>query len=367
MRGHIEKRGKSWSIVIELPRDPKTGKRRQKWATVKGTKKEAEARLAQLLVELGQGCKLFDAQNLTVAQYLEKWLEGIKPTTRPNTFASCQRAAKKYSELLGDIPLAKLTGLHIQQAVNSESAKGDLAPSTIKLHLTKFRVALNQAVDWDILPKTPARRIRCPECEKPKIEFWEESEAHLFLAAAEKYRYFSLFWFGLHTGMRIGELLGLTWEDVDLDSGLVYVRRTATQFGVNPPKSVASRREVPLDAKTVKVIRKHRQHMMEEALGRGQGWTEGTYVFLTRTGRRVTNMETKKSFQSAIKRAGVKRITPHGMRHTFATSLLHRGVNPSEVAAILGHADVATLMNTYAHALPSDRKAALEAIGKAFG
>lgn len=77
-------------------------------------------------------------------------------------------------------------------------------------------------------------------------------------------------------------------------------------------------------------------------------------------------METKKSFHSAIKRAGLKRITPHGMRHTFATSLLHRGVDPSEVAEILGHS-VATLRDTYAHALPSDTHAALEAIRKAFG
>lgn len=83
-----------------------------------------------MVVELGQGHCYFDTQNLGVAQYLEKRLEAIKPTTRPNTFASCRRAAQKYSELLGDIPLDKLTGLHIQQGVNSESSRGNLAPST---------------------------------------------------------------------------------------------------------------------------------------------------------------------------------------------------------------------------------------------
>lgn len=124
-------------------------------------------------------------------------------------------------------------------------------------------------MDWDIIPKSTARRIRCPECEKPKIEFWQEDEAELSLAAAEKYRYFSLFWLGLHTGMRMGELLGLTWADIDLDIGLVYIRGAATQFGVNPPKSAASRREVPLDTGTVKVMKKHRKRMIEEVLARG--------------------------------------------------------------------------------------------------
>jgi integrase len=302
-----------------------------------------------------------------IQQYLENWLEAIKPNTRPNTFASCRRAAAKYSELLGNILLNKLTGLHIQQAVNSESNKGVLAPSTILLHLTKFRVALTQAVDWGIIPKSPAVRIKSPECEKPVIEFWEENEARLFLSVAEKYRYFSLFWVVLHTGMRIGELLGLTWEDVDMENELAYVRRTATQFGVNAPKSASSKRGIPLDPGTIKVIRKHRKQMMEESFARGQGWTEKHYVFVSRNGKRLTNSGIKGCFRCAIKRAGVKRITPHGMRHTFATSLLHRGVSPNEVAEILGHADVATLLNTYAHALPSDRKAALEAIGKAFG
>jgi len=367
VRGHIEQRAKgSWLVRVELPRDLKTGKRRQKAETVNGTKRQAEARLAQMLVEVGQGGYNFDAQNLTVAQFLDKWLEAIKPTTRPNTFASCRQAAKKYSELLGDVLLTKLTGLHIQQAVNSEVAKDKLAPATILLHLTKFRVALSYAVDWDIIPKSPARRISCPERVKPEIDFWEDSEAKLFLAVAGKYRYFALFWLGLHTGMRIGEMLGLTWLDISLENGLAYVRRTATQFGTNAPKRPSSKREVPLDPGTIRVLRKWKKQMMEEVLARGQGWDESNFVFVSKTGRAVTNMETKKGFHSAIKRAGIKRITPHGMRHTFATSLLHQEVPPVKVAEILGHS-VATLLDTYAHALPSDTHAALEAIGKAFG
>lgn len=366
MRGHITQRTKgSWTVRVELPRDPQTGKRRQKTVTMNGTKKAAEARLAQMLVGVGQ-CA-FDAQNMTVSEFLEKWLEAIKPTTRANTFASCSQAAKKYSELLGTVPLSKLTGLHIQHAVNREVSEGRLAPATILLHLTKFRVALSYAVDWDIIPKSPARRISCPERGKPEIDFWEDVHAKAFLVVAEQYRYFSLFFLGLHTGMRMGEMLGLSWKDIDLDKGLAYVRRTATQFGTtNAPKRPLSRREVPLTPETVKVIKKWRKQMMGEVMSRGQGWDECNFVFLSKTGRPVTNMETKKGFHSAVKRAGVKRITPHGMRHTFATSLLHQGVDPTEVAKILGHS-VATLLNTYAHALPSDRKAALDAIGKAFG
>jgi len=189
----------------------------------------------------------------------------------------------------------------------------------------------------------------------------------VFLDKTVNYRYHSLWWLDLRSGLREGEIIALTWRDVDLEKGLVHVRRTATPYGINDPKSTAGNRVVPIDSETVKMLKKHRKVVMEETLRRGGRWDENSPVFPTSTGRRLLGHNCQELFDRAVKAAGLKRITFHGLRHTFATILLRRGVNSNKIAKSLGHADVATLLNTYTHALPGDDEQVIRAITEAFG
>jgi len=366
VRGHIKQRTKgSWTIRVELPRDPVTNRRRQKTVTIRCTKKEAEAKLAQMLVDLGQGYHV-DAENITVGQYLERWLNAVEGQPRANTFVTYSCAVKKFSALIGEILLRKLTSLDVQEAVNKLQRKGGIGAGSVKRYLTVLRLALEQAVEWDFISKNQARKVKSAKYEVPEIEFWIEEEANLFLEKSIKYRYHSLYWLALHSGMREGELLGLVWKDIELGSGFIHVCRTATRYGTNDPKSSAGKRTIPVDTDTIKMLKKHRKVVMEETLRRGDKWTADQIVFPTRTGKRLHATKCRDFFTNAIRNTGVKQITFHGLRHTYATILLHRGVPPEKVAEILGHADVATLMNTYAHCLPKDEQAVLKAISQAF-
>lgn len=366
MRGHVRRRSKkSWTVVVELPRDPETGKRRQRWVTVQGTKKEAEQVLVELLVEIGGGLKGLPPGRLMVRQYLANWLQGIRGTIRSTTADSYRVAVQAFDPLIGSIPLVKLSTLDVQQAAQVLTER--FSPSTTKRYLITLKTALNQAVRWGMLPRNPARGVRLPRRGlggSPEIQAWTEEEMNRFLKSTVKCRYHSLFWLALHTGMRIGELLALRWVDLDLKNGVVYVRRTVSGKTIQAPKTVSSKRNIPIDPQTVEVMNRHRKRQVEECLRRGESWNEEMLVFTTRRGKRVDTKSTSYRFKKLTSRVGVREIVFHGLRHTHATILLRQGVNPKTVAERLGHRSVVITLDTYSHVLPDTQGEAVRVFSR---
>ena len=363
MHGHIRKRNKkSWTLVVELPRDATTGKRRQKRVTVRGTKKNTEKELVRLVNEIQTG-SYTELSGVTVGKYLDRWLEAMKENVKPTTLYTYGKHVKQWKIMIGVILLPKLSAMDVQLAMG----KFNVSSATKRVLLITLQSALNRAVKWGLLSRNPAGIVDAPRIQQKELCVWAERETNCFLNTVKKTRHYCFFRLALVTGARLGELLGLRWRDIDFEKKTIRITRTVARLpGMileQAPKTASSRRSVPVDGKTIEVLKKHRKKQIEDALRTGEGWKEEHLVFC--------NPRTKKPldpsvFEDAIHRyaqkAGVPDIRFHGLRHTHATLLLRQGVHPKVVAERLGHANVTMTLNRYSHVLPDSQFEAVKAI-----
>lgn len=370
MRGHIRRRSKnSWAVVVELPRDPETGKRRQRWVTVRGPKREAERVLNELLAEAGKGMVGTAPKSLTVSQYLDTWLRTVQDSVRPQTFRTWKSHVKHWKETLGNIPLIELTPLDVQRALTQLVPK--LSSSSRRTIFTVLRVAAKQAVKWGLVGRCPTDGVRLPANTPREMQVWNEEEIQRFLQAAKRTRCYSLFYTALTTGMRLGELLGLTWDYVDFDRREIVVQKTLLMpIKGEPvwqePKTPRSRRRIPIDEGTVRVLQQWRKKQVEERLRAGPAWHDYNLVFTTSNGRPLDFGFVAGRLKATAQRAGVPKIRFHDLRHTHATILLRQGIHPKVVSERLGHASVALTLDTYSHVLPDTQREAVTALERVF-
>lgn len=224
MRGHIAKRGKdSYTIVLNLGRDPETGKRKQQWISVKGTKKDAEKRLADLLHQIDAGIFLRPSK-ITLAEFLDRWLKDyVHPNMSPRTAECYEHIVRTHLiPSLGQLPLSQLRPEHLQRyyteklSSGRKDGKGGLSARTVRYHHATLHDALKYAIKWDLLARNPADATDPPIAKRHEMKVMTEDEVQKFLEAAKSTQYYALFYIALFTGMRRSELLALRWVDVDL-------------------------------------------------------------------------------------------------------------------------------------------------------
>jgi integrase len=192
----------------------------------------------------------------------------------------------------------------------------------------------------------------------------------MLLAAAFGDRLETLYVLGIHSGLRQGELLRLKWEDVDLEAGTSQVRRTLATTKDGPvltaPKIKGSRRTVKLTRSAVNTLRSHLERQMAEIDRAGSLWQENGLVFASEDGEPLDRRYlTSRRFKALQKRAGLPELRFHDLRHTSATLLLSKNVNPKIVSEMLGHAIIAITLDTYSHVLPKMRDQAAAAMENA--
>ncbi len=182
-------------------------------------------------------------------------------------------------------------------------------------------------------------------------------EARAFLGAARGDDLEALYRLALSTGLRQGELLGLKWEDLNIDGAELRVNHALQRFGgalhLVPPKTVRSRRSVPIPALAVETLRTHRARQRDARLLAGARWHETGLVFATKWGTPIEPTNATRSFKRLLARAGLRQIRFHDLRHSCATLLLVQGVSPRVVMEILGHSQISLTMNTYSHVIPA--------------
>lgn len=365
MRGHIKKRTEdSWTVVLYLGRDPSTGKRRYKWITVKGTRKEAERVLAEALIRVERREYGTAPLRLTTGQYIMQWLEAIAGYLKPGTVRSYSVHLKRLVPFLGQIPLAKLTALDVQQAL--AALPQDLAPATRRATFDTLGTALRQAVRWGLIHHDPTAGVIRPQKNFREIKVWTEEEILRFLETARKSNYHIVFYLALATGMRLGEILALTWDNIDFDLGVIHVNRSMTYCAsghlFQEPKTRAARRRIPVDEKTLTVLRQHKKDQAAQRLKAGPRWENYNLVCCTRLGRPLRHADVYHRLRPLALEAGVPVLRFHDLRHTHATVLLRQNVHPKVVAERLGHTRVAFTLDTYSHVLPDTQAQAVRAI-----
>jgi integrase len=369
--GHIRPRGTgAWELKYDIGRDPKTGKRTTKYATVHGAKRDAQRELRRLLGALDRGV-VADAGKMTVGQWLERWLAECKHTVAPKTWQERDAYVRLHLvPALGTILLAKLAPAHIQEYYTTAltsgrlDSKGGLSPQTVRHHDRVLHTALDRARKLRLIAVNPVDDVEPPRVERAKMITLRSDEQAAILAAAHGTDLYVPVLMALATGLRRGELLGLAWPNVDLDAGLAHVlqviEETKAGARVKPqPKTTNGRRTVTLPQAAIEALRQHKAAQAEECLRLGLGkpdllfprWAASPAVFGT-------------AFTRTAARIGIK-AGVHALRHTHITDLLAAGMHPKVVSERAGHSSVAFTLERYAHVLPGMQEAAAEHVDAA--
>lgn len=326
------------------------------------TRAEVAEKLTTAMAERANGVALiFDADKLTLGEYLERWLEdSVKGSVKPITHEGYERMVRVHiSPALGHHKLVKLTPGHLQ-FFYQERLRAGLAPSSVRYMHAVLHRALKQAHRWRLVRENAAAATDPPIPRPDEIRPLDADQVKTLLSAAKEAgdRLQALYVVAVTAGLRIGELSGLKWEDLDLERGTMQVRRILSRAKNGPrfttPKN-GKGRSITLTNGAVEALRSHRMRQNEARLGLGAEWQDNGLVFCREDGRPLTrDMVDRKSFKPLLKRAGLPENTRlHDLRHTCATLLLSRGVHPKLVQELLGHATIAMTLDRYSHVLPS--------------
>ena len=371
MRGHIEKRGKnSYSIAISLGKDANTGKYKYQWTTVKGTKKETEKRLSELLHQLDNGTFIKPGKT-TLAEYLERWLKDYAwPNLAPRTAEGYQYIVRSHLiPSLGQVPLTQLKPEHLQRLYSEKlstgrfDGKGGLSKRSVQyIHVTLHK-ALKNAVKLGMIGRNPADAVEPPRPQHHEMQTMNESDIHIFLELAKSTPYYALFYLALFTGMRRSELLALRWCDVDLLLCQLSVTRTIHQLHngdiiFQQTKTDKSRRMVSLSPSTAIVLREHRELHEKMRQSLDLTLTDEDLVFCQIDGKPLLPDSITHAWMKLARRTGMKGIRLHDARHTHASLMLKQGIHPKIVQERLGHSSIQITLDTYSHVAPGLQQAA---------
>ena len=354
--GHIRQRGpNSWQVKYEAgPRDPQTGERQTCTETVKGTKRDAQRRLRELLGAVDTGQHV-DPSRLTVAALVAERIELWRASGRNSTRTAERRRGLLNHQIrrIGHIPIQALRTTDVE-AWHAGLLAGGLAPRTIRDAHRLLVQALGDAVKHGLVVKNVARLQSPPKIRHQEVEIIPADMITPMLEKLAGHIFYPLVVTALYTGLRRGEQLALTWADVDLDAKVLRVDRaldeTKAGVAVKPPKTKAGRRSISLPdsswsmcsgpeapADGTPAVPASRQAADRcPGVPRQRGQAPGPSPFSTTWGRVAC-------------RLGLPKVSWHVLRHTHASMLIAAKVDIATIAARLGHENVATTLSTYTH------------------
>jgi integrase len=312
------------------------------------------------------------ARSRTLADWLDEWLTEIKAHdgTRPTTLRRYRQIVTAHLvPVLGKMRLDKLPPSDVQRLFAAR--RDTVAPATlVKIHAV-LRVALADAERLDLVPRNVARAVKGPSLGHEERRSLTVDEARTFLATIEDDRFEAVFVLGLTMGLRRGEVLGLRWEDVDLNGRSLHVRhalqRVEGTLRLVETKTRTSRRGLPMPSMAVRALERHRARQAAERLAAGAAWQDRGLVFTTGIGTPLEPRNVNRRFEQLRRRAGLVWLRLHDLRHGCATFLLANGVDPRTVMEILGHTTIRQTMDRYGHVLPERLRAAADAMDQALG
>src|SRR5215217_4048616 len=338
------------------------------------TRADVSAKLTKAMADRDDGL-VFDAGGSTVGDYLDRWLsDSVRGTVRESTYSRDKYLITNHIKpALGRLKLTNLNALHLQGLYRDRLDSG-LSGSTVQKVHHVLHKALAQAVKWNLIPRNPADGVKAPTPTPKEMRPLSAKEAWQLFEAAQDDRLEALYVLAVHTGMRRGELLGLKWEDVDLDSSTIRVCRTLTRIdngnrlALGEPKTKKSRRSVRLTQRSFEAFKRHRVRQAEEKLKTGSLYQHQGLVFANKSGGLINPSNLRqRSFAPLLKRAGLPQITFHDLRHTCASLLFQKNVHPKFVQELLGHASIAITLDTYSHMLPGMGGEAADAMREVLG
>ena len=369
--GNIRKRKDGrWEGRYTVGRDPKTGK--QIFKNVLGkTQAEVKAKLEKAIEE-SRGLDIVKAQSHTVGQWLDVWFEYYaKVKVRPSSHKTYQGYIKNHIKPhIGNIPLTKLTTLDLQvmyqelltkgrvDRIESQHQPKGLSAKTVRNLNQIISSAMKLAIQQKLISSNPADGCALPRIEHKEMKTLPADQLAAFLNEAKRTGTFELYYIDLATGLRRGELLGLKWQDIDLDIGVIHVRRQVGRIDGKvqeaPLKTKNAYRNISIGTDAVSILREKKK----------QDGGRSEYVFPSPTGGPMSPDSVLKMLHRVLERAGVPELRFHDLRHTFATLALQNGVDIKTVSGMLGHFSAGFTLDTYAHVTTAAQRQAADTMGE---
>jgi integrase len=348
------------------------------------------------------------AARQSLGEFLDSWLvDVVKPQLAPKTYVSYRDTVRKHiTPALGKIELGKLTPQHVQALLrekerekrhSSEQVEAlcqqfertgnpsserlaayrrdkeqepKLSPRTVAYIRTVLRIALTRAMKWNLVERNVAALADVPRQVRAERIPLTPEQAAAFLREAEGDRLEALYLVTAMLGLRLGEGLGLRWQDVELDTGTLRVRqavqRVDGQLIIKEPKTAKSRRTLTLPAIAIESLRRHRDRQTFEA-NTAKSWLDSGLVFTNNCGGPLEPSNVLKRFKATLAAAGLPKQRFHDLRHYAASFLLAHGVPMRVVMDILGHSQMATTADLYAHVMPAAHREVADLLDRAFG
>ncbi|MFD9486685.1 tyrosine-type recombinase/integrase [Streptomyces sp. NPDC059991] len=367
------------------------------------TRKEALAQLTEKTAASNRGVPMVSVQG-SLAAFLTYWLENVAvQQLRETTHTRYTACTNQYLiPGLGKKKLAKLAAKDVRTWLNKlrtlcqccargidarrkpdaqatrrprccaigKCCRKSLSPLTLAYIHSVLKSALEHAVREEEIPRNVARNVRTGTPRPRRFEPLTVDEARIFLSAAQGHRLQALFELALRTGLRKGELLGLRWEDLDLDAGTVSIRRTLQRTRTGglttlPTKTLSSERRIALPTPCLRSLRAHRDQQAQEREKAGGSWKESGQVFTRPDGHPIEPATLTRHFKALLRRTGLRQIRFHDLRHSTATLLLEQGVELIVIKEILGHAHIGVTATVYAHVRLRLQRQAIDVLGDA--
>ena len=384
MAGSIEKRGKnSYRLTVSEGFDL-SGKPMIHRKTVHGTKKDAEVELAKFVTEVQNGL-VIDGKSLKFSEFTEIWKRdyGSKELA-PSTYKRyCRMLETRLLPYFGHFYISKIkptdimkfydllekdTQLVRKQGNNGAKTKKPLSGKTILEHHRLLRAMLHKAVYWQLIVANPAERVQPPKARKPKRRSYDDEQTkilleNLELLSIEDTKYKVAITLTIFTGVRLGELMGLEWQDVDFKNGIISINRSSqylSDIGVftKVPKTESSIREIAIPEFIISLLEEYKLWYEEQKSIYGELWTDSDRLFVQADGKPMHPSTISKWFVKYVGQIGLPVINFHGLRHTNASLLVAQNIDIAVVSARLGHAQISTTLDFYVHPLLSHNRKA---------
>ena len=384
MAGSIEKRGKnSYRLTVSEGFDL-NGKPMIHRKTVHGTKKDAEVELAKFVTEVQNGL-IIDGKSLKFSEFTEIWKRdyGSKELA-PSTYKRyCRMLETRLLPYFGHFYINKIkptdimkfydllekdTQLVRKKGNNGSKTKKPLSGKTILEHHRLLRAMLHKAVYWQLIVANPAERVQPPKARKPKRKSYDDEQTkilleNLELLSSEDTKYKVAIILTVFTGVRLGELMGLEWQDVDFKNGIISINRSSqylADMGVftKVPKTESSIREIAIPEFIISLLEEYRLWYEEQKSIYGELWTDSDRLFVQADGKPMHPSTISKWFVKYVGQIGLPVINFHGLRHTNASLLVAQNIDIAVISARLGHAQISTTLDFYVHPLLSHNRKA---------
>jgi integrase len=317
--------------------------------------------------------ELLITPDVRLNDWLDEWLNEYKKDSIKITTYHCYKTNIDYhiKPLLGGIKLSELRLEHIQRFINRKYAGGVMSTALVRKIYSILYGALKQAMINRLINRNECIGVKLPRHEQKEVRYLTKEEEKLFLQAVEGDNLEIAFKLDLVSGLRLGELLGLSWNNVDLNNGVIHVKQTLMRirdyeenrniYEIRPTtKTSAGRRRVPIPSTAVCMLKYYKKEQDNMKHLMGEAYMDNGLVFCTELGNRLIPRNVERSLTRIANKIGAEGASVHSLRHTYATRLFEKGVEAKTISELLGHTDVNFTLNTYTHVSGSLKTEAVE-------